>query len=57
MAELPFSTSDVLLALVVAICWQADTVQPHDILINGMKRGVSPKHRHNPKFRYVIVLI
>lgn len=55
MAELLLSVSNLLIALVVAICWQADAVQPHDVLINGMKRGVSPKHRHNPKFRYVII--
>ena len=34
-----------------ALCWTADS-QPFEILINGLKRGVSPKHRYREKARY-----
>ncbi|KAF9466422.1 adenosine deaminase/editase [Collybia nuda] len=33
-----------------SLCWIANT-KPHEILINGLKRGVSPKHRHREKSR------
>lgn len=36
-----------------ALCWIADSPLPHEILISGIKRGISPKNRHNPKFRHV----
>lgn len=35
----------------LALCYVADSVKPYEVLINGVKRGVSPKHRHLPKFR------
>ncbi|KAH9938484.1 uncharacterized protein B0H18DRAFT_1081130 [Fomitopsis serialis] len=34
-----------------SLCYVANSVKPHEVLINGVKRGVSPKHRHNAKFR------
>ncbi|KAI0921433.1 hypothetical protein AcW1_004588 [Taiwanofungus camphoratus] len=34
-----------------SLCWIADSPKSPEVLINGFKRGVSPKHRHNPKFR------
>ncbi|CAL1701597.1 unnamed protein product [Somion occarium] len=34
-----------------SLCWTADSTPTHEVLINGLKRGVPPKHRHNPKFR------
>ncbi|TFK74460.1 adenosine deaminase editase [Pluteus cervinus] len=35
-----------------SLCWIADSPQPgHDVLINGLKRGVSPKHRFREKAR------
>ncbi|OBZ76970.1 Double-stranded RNA-specific editase 1 [Grifola frondosa] len=34
-----------------SLCWFADSPQAQDVLINGLRRGVPPKHRHNPKFR------
>lgn len=33
-----------------SLCWTADS-QPFEILINGLKRGVSPKHRYREKAR------
>jgi len=33
------------------LCWIADSQKPREVLINGLKRGVPPKRRHNPKFR------
>lgn len=36
-----------------ALCWIADSPRPSEVLINGIKRGVSPKNHHNPKFRHV----
>lgn len=32
-----------------SLCWVADTSKP-EVLINGLKRGISPKRRHNSKF-------
>ncbi|KAG6919299.1 hypothetical protein DXG01_007431 [Tephrocybe rancida] len=33
-----------------ALCWTADATS-HEFLINGLKRGVSPKHRYREKSR------
>lgn len=49
--EAPCNGVLIYVCLISALCWVADSVHPHDVLINGMKRGVPPKHRHNPKFR------
>ncbi|KAF6762903.1 hypothetical protein DFP72DRAFT_987320 [Ephemerocybe angulata] len=35
-----------------AICWTND-LGGHEVLINGLRRGVSPKHRYREKSRYV----
>ena len=40
------------LRLPLALCWTADS-QSFEILINGLKRGVSPKHRYREKARYI----
>ncbi|KAI0650132.1 hypothetical protein C8Q79DRAFT_998051 [Trametes meyenii] len=37
-----------------SLCWVADSSRPNEVLINGFRRGVSPKHRHNPKFRPIL---
>lgn len=37
-----------------ALTWVADSFR--EVLINGLRRGISPKHRSNPKFRYHSVL-
>ncbi|KAI0676970.1 hypothetical protein C8Q78DRAFT_960313 [Trametes maxima] len=37
-----------------SLCWVADSPRPKEVLINGFRRGVSPKHRHNPKFRPIL---
>ena len=42
----------VLLMILPALCWIADSVRKHEVLINGLKRGVPPKQRHNPKYLY-----
>ncbi|KAJ6627451.1 adenosine deaminase/editase [Mycena sp. CBHHK59/15] len=34
-----------------SLWWIADSAWPHEVLINGLKRGVSPKHRHREKSR------
>ncbi|KAF8558954.1 hypothetical protein OG21DRAFT_1403825 [Imleria badia] len=34
-----------------SLCWIADSTVPHEILINGLKRGVPPKHRFKTMFR------
>ncbi|OCH95972.1 hypothetical protein OBBRIDRAFT_719630, partial [Obba rivulosa] len=34
-----------------SLCWIADSPKSFEVLINGYKRGISPKHRHIPKFR------
>ncbi|KAH7931376.1 adenosine deaminase/editase [Leucogyrophana mollusca] len=34
-----------------SLCWVADSTLPHEVLINGMKRGVPPKHRYKERFR------
>ena len=36
-----------------ALCWTADS-HLFEILINGLKRGVSPKHRYREKARYTL---
>ncbi|ESK93610.1 trna-specific adenosine deaminase 1-like [Moniliophthora roreri MCA 2997] len=33
------------------LCWRADAANPTDVVINGFKRGVSPKHRNREKSR------
>jgi tRNA-specific adenosine deaminase 1 len=43
----------VLTSMISALCWLADSSHPYDVLISGLKRGVPPKHRHNPRFRSV----
>ncbi|KAI0751461.1 hypothetical protein C8Q80DRAFT_1099847 [Daedaleopsis nitida] len=37
-----------------SLCWIASSERSIEILINGIRRGVSPKHRHIPKFRPVL---
>lgn len=32
-----------------SLCWIAGMSKP-EVLINGLRRGISPKNRHNPKF-------
>lgn len=39
--------------LSLALCYIADSPKQSEVLINGLRRGVPPKHRNNPKFRYV----
>ncbi|KAF9500181.1 adenosine deaminase/editase [Pleurotus eryngii] len=34
-----------------SLCWSAYTVRGCEVLINGLKRGVAPKHRHREKSR------
>lgn len=34
-----------------SLCWIADSEKPHEVLINGLKRGVPPKHRFRDKSR------
>ncbi|EIN10316.1 hypothetical protein PUNSTDRAFT_132408 [Punctularia strigosozonata HHB-11173 SS5] len=34
-----------------SLCWVADSPHGREVLINGMRRGVPPKHRFKPKFR------
>jgi hypothetical protein len=48
----PCSAEFQVLMALAALCWIADP-ETEEALINGYRRGVSPKHRHNPKFRYV----
>ncbi|KAL1946734.1 hypothetical protein VTO73DRAFT_14838 [Trametes versicolor] len=37
-----------------SLCWISGSPRESEVLINGFRRGVSPKHRHNPKFRPVL---
>ena len=37
----------------IALCWIADKPK-YEVFINGLRRGISPKNRHNPKFWYVL---
>ncbi|KAI0370168.1 hypothetical protein BV20DRAFT_944448 [Pilatotrama ljubarskyi] len=37
-----------------SLCWVSDSPRPREVLINGFRRGVSPKHRDNPKFRPIL---
>ncbi|PPQ77271.1 hypothetical protein CVT25_010853 [Psilocybe cyanescens] len=50
--DLPFPHSRSVLGSSTScnesLCWSADS-QPLEILINGLKRGVSPKHRYREK--------
>lgn len=34
-----------------SLCWIADSSQPKEVLINGLRRGVPPKHRYKEKYR------
>ncbi|KAJ7477099.1 adenosine deaminase/editase [Mycena galericulata] len=34
-----------------SLLWIADSAKPAEILINGYKRGIAPKHRHREKYR------
>jgi hypothetical protein len=43
------SSDTNLISICAALCWVADG--GWEVLINGQKRGVSPKHRLNAKFR------
>ncbi|KAG0699846.1 hypothetical protein DFH29DRAFT_983327 [Suillus ampliporus] len=36
--------------LTSALTWVADSPSPHEVLINGLKRGVPPKHRYKTMF-------
>ncbi|KAF8076038.1 adenosine deaminase/editase [Lyophyllum atratum] len=41
-----------------ALCWVADSEpKPSEVLINGFKRGVSPKHRFREKARYAYAFV
>lgn len=33
-----------------SLTWVADSTSPHEVLINGLKRGVSPKYRYKTMF-------
>lgn len=33
-----------------SLTWVADSTSPHEVLINGLRRGVSPKHRYKTIF-------
>ncbi|PIL36863.1 hypothetical protein GSI_00553 [Ganoderma sinense ZZ0214-1] len=37
-----------------SLCYIADSTRASEVLINGVRRGISPKHRHNPNFRPVL---
>ncbi|KAL6298729.1 hypothetical protein BKA93DRAFT_809724 [Sparassis latifolia] len=54
-AQLPFIHSSTSLGVTSScsdsLCWIGDSLNPAEVLINGIKRGVPPKHQHNPKFR------
>ncbi|KAI0347503.1 adenosine deaminase/editase [Trametopsis cervina] len=58
--SVPFVHSKVVLTITLgeaisscneALCWIADSPRNPEVLINGIRRGVPPKHRWNPKFR------
>ncbi|SJL01552.1 uncharacterized protein ARMOST_04874 [Armillaria ostoyae] len=56
LTDVPFMHSrDVLKAASGScndsLCWIADSHKTHEVLINGFKRGVSPKHRLREKSR------
>jgi hypothetical protein len=42
--------SCLLTGPIPASTWVADSPLPHEVLINGLKRGVPPKHRYKPIF-------
>ncbi|TCD66835.1 hypothetical protein EIP91_000913 [Steccherinum ochraceum] len=50
-ARSAFPSQDPVASCNDSLCWTADSSRPHEVLINGIKRGVSPKNQHNPKFR------
>ncbi|KAA1466043.1 adenosine deaminase/editase [Dentipellis sp. KUC8613] len=33
-----------------SLCWIVDTLKSPEVVINGLRRGVSPKHRHMDKY-------
>ncbi|KAI0092452.1 adenosine deaminase editase [Irpex rosettiformis] len=45
------SLGDNLTSCNDSLCWIADSPKSPEVLINGLKRGVSPKHRSKPKLR------
>ncbi|KAF9057781.1 adenosine deaminase/editase [Panaeolus papilionaceus] len=53
----PFIHSQTVLqssrSCIESLCWNANLFAP-EILINGLKRGVSPKHRHRDKARPLV---
>ncbi len=49
-----FSTA---LTLPIALCWTADADARPEILIAGLRRGTSPKHRYRPKSLYAFCRI
>ncbi|KAI0035619.1 hypothetical protein K488DRAFT_76465 [Vararia minispora EC-137] len=46
----PHSRTEIVGA---ALCWIADSPEGHEVLINGLRRGVSPRYRSNVKLRCV----
>ncbi|KAG9317157.1 adenosine deaminase/editase [Chiua virens] len=50
-AKLSVSSSGTARSFNESLCWIADSSMPHEILINGLKRGVPPKHRSKAMFR------
>ncbi|KAI0796491.1 adenosine deaminase/editase [Abortiporus biennis] len=57
--DLPFIHSHTSLPTATSscndsLCWVADSSRSSEILINGVKRGVPPKHIHLPKFRPIL---
>ncbi|KAH0839614.1 tRNA-specific adenosine deaminase [Lanmaoa asiatica] len=50
-SKLSVSPSGTARSFNESLCWIADSSFPHEILINGLKRGVPPKHRFKVMFR------
>ncbi|KAH8106293.1 adenosine deaminase/editase [Cristinia sonorae] len=50
-SRVSLQTKGALTSCNESLCWTADSTKPQEILINGIKRGISPKNQHNPKFR------
>ncbi|KZT12898.1 uncharacterized protein LAESUDRAFT_640421 [Laetiporus sulphureus 93-53] len=40
------------MSVFTALCWIADSALSYEILINGLRRGISPKHRTKPNATY-----
>ncbi|KAK7060165.1 hypothetical protein VNI00_000929 [Paramarasmius palmivorus] len=49
--EWPSLRRNNLLRHLTALCWRVDAANPVDVVINGFKRGVSPKHRYRQQLR------